>query len=264
MAEGRVTLITGGASGIGQVTAEKLTAAGDRIVVADINLEAAEAVADALNASGGDAVARSVDVADRDAVTALVEEVESSVGPIGALVNSAGLLQNASTAARMDPTEAERIMKVNYEGTWITNVAVAEKMKARKQGAIVNIGSINSFAVLPIPSYCVSKVAVKHLTEIFACEYGVYGIRVNGVAPTYTITPAIQARIDSGHRDPQKFIESHALKMLVYPNHIADGINFLLSDQAAAITGVTMPIDAGWLANQTYRSYPAEVAGFGE
>src|SRR3546814_20041637 len=98
---------------------------------------------------------------------------------------------------------------------------------------------------MPIPAYNISKVAVRHLTEILACEYGIHGIRVTAVAPTYTITPAIQARIDSGHRDPGKIKASGALKMLVYPQHIADGTDFLLSAPAAAYTAVHMPTAAG-------------------
>ena len=89
-------------------------------------------------------------------------------------------------------------------------------------------------------------------------------IRVNGVAPTYTITPAIQARIDSGHRDPEAIKASGALPILVYPQNIADGIEFLLSDKASAITGVMLPIDAGLIASAIYKQYVAPVQGFGQ
>ncbi|MEQ8817746.1 MAG: SDR family oxidoreductase [Thalassobaculum sp.] len=264
MSKGRIAVVTGGASGIGQATAEKLAAAGEVVVIADRNAEAAEKVAEDLRRTGAVAHARVVDVADDKAVEDLFDDVEHAIGPVGAVVHSAGILQNAVTTERMDRAEADRVMDVNYRGTWSVNVAAARRMKARQAGAIVNLASINSFAVMPIPAYNISKVAVRHLTEILACEYGIHGIRVNAVAPTYTITPAIQARIDSGHRDPEKIKDSGALKMLVYPRHIADGIVFLLSDQAAAITGVTLPIDAGWTVAQAYNGYPAAIEGFGQ
>lgn len=264
MTQGRISVVTGGASGIGHATAEKLAAAGEVVVIADRNLEAAETVADSLRRSGGTVHVRAIDVADDKAVEDLFDDIEVGIGPVGAVVHSAGILQNAVTTERMDRAEADRVMDVNYRGTWSVNVAAARRMKARQAGAIVNLASINSFAVMPIPAYNVSKVAVRHLTEILACEYGIHGIRVNAVAPTYTITPAIQARIDSGHRDPEKIKDSGALKVLVYPRHIADGIIFLLSEQAAVITGVTLPIDAGWTVAQAYNGYPAAVEGFGQ
>lgn len=264
MSKGRIAVVTGGGSGIGQATAELLAAAGEVVVIADRNGEAAEAVAEALRKTGAVAHARVVDVADDKAVEDLFDDIEVSVGPVGAVVHSAGILQNAVTTERTDRAEADRVMDVNYRGTWSVNVAAARRMKARQAGAIVNLASINSFMVMPIPAYNISKVAVRHLTEILACEYGIHGIRVNAVAPTYTITPAIQARIDSGHRDPEKIKDSGALKMLVRPRHIADGIVFLLSEQAAAITGVTLPIDAGWTVAQAYNGYPAAIEGFGQ
>jgi NAD(P)-dependent dehydrogenase (short-subunit alcohol dehydrogenase family) len=264
MSKGRIAVVTGGGSGIGQATAELLAANGEILVLADRNGEAAEAVAESLRKTGAKVHVRTVDVADDKAVEDLFDEIETSVGPVGAVVHSAGILQNAMTTERTNRAEADRVMDVNYRGTWSVNVAAARRMKARQAGAIVNLASINSFAVMPIPAYNISKVAVRHLTEILACEYGIHGIRVNAVAPTYTITPAIQARIDSGHRDPEKIKDSGALKMHVRPRHIADGIVFLLSEQAAAITGVTLPIDAGWTVAQAYNGYPAAIEGFGQ
>jgi len=264
MTDARVMLVTGGGSGIGQATAETLARAGDSVVVADRNEAAAEAVAAGIREAGGQAVARGFEAGDDDSVQALVDWTESEVGPIWGLVHAAGLLQNAMTTHVMDMETHDEIWRVNYRGTYMITKAAGARMIPRKAGAMITIGSINSFAALPLPSYCVGKAAVKSLTELLACEYGVHGIRVNGVAPTYTITPAIQARIDSGHREPEAIKSSGALPMLVYPQNIADGIEFLLSDKAAAITGVMLPIDAGLLASTVYKQYVAEVEGFGQ
>lgn len=260
---GRVMLVTGGASGIGHATAETLAAQDDVVVVADRDEAGAQRVADAISQSGGTAHARAFEAGDDASVQALVDSVETDIGPIWGLVHAAGLLQNAMTSQVMDMDQHDEIWRVNYRGTYVITKAVGARMIPRQSGAMITIGSINSFAALPLPSYCVGKAAVKSLTELLACEYGVHGIRVNGVAPTYTITPAIQARIDSGHRDPEAIKGSGALPILVRPQNIADGIEFLLSDKAAAITGVMLPIDAGFLASQSYKNYVAEVEGFG-
>ncbi|WP_281685241.1 SDR family NAD(P)-dependent oxidoreductase [Thalassobaculum salexigens] len=260
----RISVITGGASGIGRACADVLAERGDTLVIADMNAEGAAKAAEDLKSSGAVAHALALDVADDAAVEDFFDRVESEIGAVGAVVHSAGILQNAMTTERMNREEADRIMDVNYRGTWSVNVAACRRMKARQAGAVVNLASINSFTALPIPSYNVSKVAVKALTEILAVEYGIHGIRVNAVAPTYTITPAIQARIDSGHRDPEAIRDAGALKILVTPRNIAEPIAFLLSDAAAAITGVTLPVDAGYAPNTTYRSYVAPVEGFGQ
>jgi NAD(P)-dependent dehydrogenase (short-subunit alcohol dehydrogenase family) len=166
----RISVVTGGASGIGRATADVLGERGDTVVVADINATAADRAAEELTAAGVTAHAKALDVADDQAVEDFFDAVEAEIGPVGAIVHAAGVLQNAQTTERMDRAEADRIMDVNYRGTWSVNLAACRRMKARQAGAIVNLASINSFAVLPIPAYNVSKVAVKHLTEIFAVE----------------------------------------------------------------------------------------------
>jgi NAD(P)-dependent dehydrogenase (short-subunit alcohol dehydrogenase family) len=128
-------------------------------------------------------------------------------------------------------------------------------MRAAGSGAIVTLGSTNSFSALPLPAYGPSKTAILRLTQILAVELGRHGVRVNGVAPTYVITPAMQARIDKGERDPDVIRASGALDMLVRPENVADVVAFLCSDAAAAITGVMLPVDAGYAAAVTYKSF---------
>ena len=95
--------------------------------------------------------------------------------------------------------------------------------------------------------------------ELLAIEFGRHGVRVNGVAPTYTLTPALKARIESGDRDIDVIRKSGAIEMLVEPRHVAAAVKFLCSDDAAAITGVMLPVDAGWKAATLYRSYAGGV-----
>jgi NAD(P)-dependent dehydrogenase (short-subunit alcohol dehydrogenase family) len=128
-------------------------------------------------------------------------------------------------------------------------------MRSRQKGAIVTVGSTNSLVAFPLPAYGPSKLAITRLTQILAVELGRHNIRVNSVAPTFTMTPAFKARIESGERDVNAIKQVHALDLLVEPEHIGDVVAFLCSDQAAAITGVMLPVDAGFAAAVTYKSF---------
>ena len=261
MSNKRISAITGGANGIGLATAQQLAAAGDVVVLLDVADDKGAAEAEALRAAGRQAHYLHFDVREGDQVSEVAARVEAEVGPVELLVNSAGLLQNAITSWAVDLAEHDAIWQVNYRGTYLSCRAFGAAMRQRRRGAMVNLASINSFAVLPLPAYNPSKAAVKQLTELLAVEYGPYGVRVNAVAPTYTLTENLKARIDAGLRDGEQIKRSGALAMFVLPQHIADAIQFLASEKAAAITGVTLPVDAGWLAAVGAKSYPADVEG---
>jgi NAD(P)-dependent dehydrogenase (short-subunit alcohol dehydrogenase family) len=249
-----VAVVTGGASGIGEACARRLAADGYAIAVVDINADRAAAVAAELGGVAG-AGSYACDVIDRDALQSVADTVESELGPVEVLVTSAGLLENSSTVMDMDVAAHDRLWQVNYHGTLHTCRAFARAMIPRGRGAICTLGSIMSTSPSPLPAYAPSKTAIMRLTQILAVELGRHGIRVNSVGPTYVLTPAIQARIDAGERDPEVFRASSALKMLVKPVDVADVIAFLCSDQARVITGVHMPVDAGWAAATPYQAY---------
>ncbi len=253
----RIAVVTGGASGIGEATALKLAAAGDKVFVADVNREAAEGVAARITAAGGLALAETLDVADDAAIAEVFGRIAKDHGAIDVLVNSAGLVQNAETVINMDMEQNDRIWAVNYRGTLQCSRVAGRQMKEKQGGSIIMIGSINSYRPMPLAAYNPGKVAIKGLMEVMAAELGPHKVRVNGVAPGYTMTPAIKSRIDSGKRDPQAILDMQALDYFIQPEDIADGIHFLCSDAAKAITGVLLPIDSGWLVATTYNTYPA-------
>lgn len=255
MSEGGIAVITGGASGIGHASALRLAKIIGHIVIADINGENAEAVVDEIKEAGGSARYIYLDVGDEKSVDAMAAEVQKDLGAPTALVNSAGILQKAKTTQAMSMEEHDRLWEINYRGTYTCCRTIGGAMAKGQGGVIVNLGSINSFRPLPLPAYNPGKIAIKGLTEMLAAELGPHNIRVNAVAPTYVITPAMEVLIETGQRDPEKMKASHALPMLVYPDHIAAAIEFLCSDNSAAITGVTLPVDAGWLAATAYRSF---------
>ena len=254
-----VLVVTGGASGIGLACAKAMVAAHAQVALIDVNEDGLAAAAAQIDEAGGAASTFVGDVADADAMVALATRIESEVGPVRTLVTSAGILQNAATVLDMDLDEYARVWDVNYHGTVYTVRAFAPAMTERALGAIITIGSINSYGALPLPAYCPGKTAILRLTQILAVELGRFGIRVNGVAPGYVLTPALKARIESGDRNADMIRGAGAVDMFLYPENIADVAAFLCSDKAAAVSGTMMPVDAGWEAATLYRNYAGGV-----
>lgn len=253
MSEEQIVVVTGGASGIGRAIATRFSASGARIVIADINEDAGREVA----ADMPDAAFTRLDVADADDVESFVATIEEEIGGISVLVNCAGLLQNLDSTTTMPLDEHDRIWQVNYRGTYLMCRATGGRMAARGQGAILNIASVNSFTPLPLPAYNPTKWAIDGLTKVLAGELGPSGVRVNAVAPGFTLTPALKARIDSGHRNPAGMEGLSTLGRLVMPEDVAEAAFFLCSDAARAITGVNLPVDCGYLAGISYNTYPS-------
>jgi NAD(P)-dependent dehydrogenase (short-subunit alcohol dehydrogenase family) len=254
----RVALVTGGASGIGEACARRFAAAGYRVAILDRDRARAGAVAEDISGET-ECITHVVDVADAQAVDAAVGSVAASWGRIDACVTAAGVLETVSTVMEMDLAAHERIWQVNYNGTLHSCRAVGRVMQEQGGGAIVTLGSINSFAALPLPAYCPSKTAILRLTEMLAVELGRFGIRVNGVAPTYVLTPAVQAKIDAGERDPEAIRRSNALGVFVEPADVAEVVAFLCSDAARVVSGVMLPVDAGHLSTDHYFSFAGGV-----
>jgi NAD(P)-dependent dehydrogenase (short-subunit alcohol dehydrogenase family) len=259
MAKQQVAVVTGGASGIGEATARRLAADGYDLAILDRNLAGAEAVASSVISSGIRAKAYACDVADAAQVDRVALQVSTDLGPARLLVTSAGLIPNTESVMDMDMAAHERMWAVNYGGTLHACRAFARQMIPAKRGAIVTVGSINSVLPLPIPAYNVGKAAVVRLTQLLAVELGRHNIRVNSVGPTYVMTPPLKAKVAAGERDMAKIMAVHALPTLPVPSDIADAIAFLCSDQARAITGILLPVDAGWLSAVSYRTYAGGV-----
>jgi NAD(P)-dependent dehydrogenase (short-subunit alcohol dehydrogenase family) len=251
-----VAVVTGGASGIGEATARRLAADGCSVAIVDINAAAGEAVAKSI---GAGARSYACDVSDAKAVDAAAARIEADLGPAGILVTSAGLIPNTESVLDMDMAAHDRMWQVNYNGTVHCARAFARQMIPLGKGAIVTLGSINSRLPLPIPAYNMGKAAIERLTQLLAVELGRHGIRVNSVGPTYVMTPPLRAKVEAGKRDMNKIMAVHALTTLPEPADIAAAIAFLCSDQARAITGILLPVDAGWLAAVSYRTYAGGV-----
>lgn len=250
MTQASVSVVTGGASGIGLACARHLLGRGDRLVVLDLP---DAPLPEELRSAG--ARAYGCDVSDENSVRAAAEAIERDHGPVAVLVNSAGILQPRLAPERFEMSLWDRVIAVDQRGTYVCCVAFGERMALRGQGSIVNIASITGSRSVPLHAYAPAKAAVISLTRCLASEWGRSGVRVNSVSPGYTLTPALQAAIDRGDRDPEQLTEASALGRLITPEEVASVVGFLSSAAASAITGVDLPVDAGWLVGTSWQTY---------
>ncbi|AYG64506.1 SDR family NAD(P)-dependent oxidoreductase [Rhizobium jaguaris] len=246
-------MVTGGASGIGEATVRKFAAVCWRTIIADINAERGEKIAAELRSGNCETRFVYLDVSDEAAIEKFAETVFSQDGA-EALINSGGILQNATRLTAMRIEDFDRILDINLRGSVLTGKAFGKRMAEAGSGSIINMCSLTTFQAHPQPAYAMSKAALKTLTEVMAAELGPQGVRVNAVAPGYTLTPAMRERIEKGERDPSKVVSKSALRRFVEPSEIGEAIYFLCSAAAAAITGIVLPVDCGWLVYTAYSS----------
>ena len=244
-----VAVVTGGASGIGAACARELAARGAQVVLLDRD-ERASAVARDVNGR-----AFVVDVGDDAALERCAESVETEVGPVEILVNSAGVLQQPLPPDRLSMKVWDDVIRVDQRGTYLCSVVFGKRMATRGHGSIVNIASIVATRSVPLHAYAPAKAAVVSITECLAAEWGPAGVRVNAVSPGHTLTPALQDAIDKGERDASILERNNALGRMVEPVEVARAVAFLVSSDAAAITGVNLPVDCGWLVTGSWHSY---------
>jgi NAD(P)-dependent dehydrogenase (short-subunit alcohol dehydrogenase family) len=184
----------------------------------------------------------------------LAEPVVAAFGA-AEVVNCAGILQSGKHVLDQDWDEDEKMWRVNYSGTLLFCQVFGRLMSAAGRGSILNVGSLVSFAPLSPPAYTPGKHAVLALTQILAAELGPYEVRVNAVAPGYTLSDGLKARIAKAERNPEAIQATTALRRFVEPRDVAEAALFLFSNRAASITGVTLFVDAGWLVQAPHAQY---------
>jgi pyridoxal 4-dehydrogenase len=239
--EGKVAIVSGAAQGIGRAIADRLAADGARVVVADLNLDAAKAVAAAL---GHGAFAVGTDVSDQASVASLFATVERDAGGVDFLVNNAGIVPFIAWDD-VDLAHWNKLIGTNLTGTFLMCRVGSDLMRKQgRKGRIVNISSNSIFAGTPnMAAYVASKAGVIGLTRALATELGKHGINVNAVTPGLVASETAMA---SPHKDSFGFVEMlQAMPGHGQPAHIAGTVAFLCSDDAAWITGQTVNVDAG-------------------
>ncbi|MYW92971.1 SDR family oxidoreductase [Amycolatopsis rubida] len=251
-AAGHAVLVTGAAGGIGHAVAVRLAADGWTVLAADLDQVGATPEA----AQFPDRVHPMVlDVSDGAAVDLAAARLRSTGPELAGLVNVAGVLQDVEPLVAQNAQTARRVWEVNYFGAQRCTQAFAPLLIDAGGGAIVNITSINAHRPLPLHAYAPAKAALAAATVLAAGDLGRYGIRVNGVAPGFTTTPAMRRKLALGTRDAAGLVAHTALARLVEPSEVAAAVSFLLGDDAAAITGVSLPVDAGWTATAHWMDF---------
>jgi 3-oxoacyl-[acyl-carrier protein] reductase len=241
-----VAVVTGGAAGIGEAIARRLSTDGFMIVIGDLDGERAEAVASDISAAGGEASGRQVDVSAAESVTALFEWLTDHLGRCDVLVNNAGI---ASTAPLSElPLERwESTIAVNVTGALLTTQHAVPLMRNRGRGRIVNISSISGVrASAGRIAYGTSKAAIIGLTRQLAIELATDNITVNSVAPGPVDTDLTRAVHTEATR--QSYLRLVPMNRYGTPEEIAAAVSFLCSEDASYITGHMIPVDGGFLA----------------
>lgn len=243
---GKVALVTGAGSGIGEAVAMELAEGGARVLVSDLKVEAAERAAAAIRAAGGQALAHQADVTDPAAVQAMVALAESHFGALHLAVNNAGIAGARVNTADYPLDSWQRIIDVNLTSVFhCTKYQVAAMLRAGG-GAIVNMSSILGSVGTPgAVAYVAAKHGVVGLTKAVALEYAGQGVRVNAVGPGYIDTPLL-SRFDRETHDGLKTL--HPAGRLGTAREVSALTCFLLSDRAAFITGSYHLVDGGYTA----------------
>jgi NAD(P)-dependent dehydrogenase (short-subunit alcohol dehydrogenase family) len=245
----RVAVVTGGAKGIGWATVQALIKTGAIPVLFDRD-EAALAIATAgLTGQGVEHLVLGVDITNERAVDAAFADVAARYGRIDLLVNNAGIALRRPTI-ELSSSDWQAVIDVNLTAVFLCCRAAARLMIPAQRGAIVNVASIMGLSgggLYPNLSYQSTKGAIVNLTRALAVEWAGHGIRVNSVAPTWVRTELTQG-LFANPELLNRILDMTPMRLLAEPSDVADAIVFLASEQARLITGHTLPVDGGFLA----------------
>jgi NAD(P)-dependent dehydrogenase (short-subunit alcohol dehydrogenase family) len=246
--DGQIALVTGAARGLGRAIALALADAGADVALGLRRAGTADDLVDEIESMGRQALAIELDVTDVARISPAVDAVVERFGRLDVLVNNAGL--GPSNLAE-DVTEADfdLTMDVNLKGLFFASQAAGRVMIRQGSGRIVNLSSQAGFIALPTEAiYCASKAAVAHLTKCLAVEWGIHGITVNAVAPTFIRTDGTAEALADPEFEADVRERIAGLHRIGEPMDVAGAVVFLASPAASLITGATLMVDGGWTA----------------
>ncbi|MFC1912047.1 SDR family NAD(P)-dependent oxidoreductase [Chloroflexota bacterium] len=243
--DGKVAIVTGGGQGIGYAITFALAEQGASVVVADMNMEVAEATAEEIKEAGHKAVAIKTDVSKSQEVNQLVDKTLDMFHQIDILVNNAGVSEPTPT---IELTEEgwDKVISTNLKGPFLCSQAVAKHMIERRQGKIINISSVVSQVAHPTQAaYCASKAGLVLLTKVMAAEWGKYHITVNAISPGTVETSMTKILRKKNPSFLKGRIEAMPIGRYIEPREVANVVLFLASGSSDAITGANIIVDGG-------------------
>ncbi|CAN5469048.1 SDR family oxidoreductase [soil metagenome] len=243
-------VIVGGASGIGEACARLFAAKGGQVAVVDRDPVQLARVGVSLNVRTYQA-----DITQPASVEAAAEQIERDCGPVSVLVVTAAQVAGVRRAEVLDAEVFGQSFDVNVTGSFSCCKAFGLRMKSRRRGAIILLGSTSGVKSTPYFAYGSSKAALISLGQSLAAEWLRFGVRVNIVSPGTTETPLVKALFDAGTRDRAAVEKQSGMGRLIQPGEVAAAVEFLASDAASAISGVNLLVDGGLGVSQTWGSY---------
>jgi len=254
--QGKVALVTGSTSGIGEAIARGYAREGAKVVVSGRRPAEGEAVVASIRAAGGEATFVQCDVAEADQVQALVARTVETYGRLDVAVNNAGLGSDDKKLADLEDEAFDTLMRVNLRGVWLAmKHEIRQFLRQGGGGAIVNMGSVlGSVAVArrgeySAAHYVASKHGIEGLTKVACNDYGPDGIRVNTLAPGVVVTPLSEDLIAADLPVMREWIAKTSLGRLARVEDVVGAAIFLASDEAGYVTGSTLVVDGGYLAS---------------
>jgi 3-oxoacyl-[acyl-carrier protein] reductase len=242
---GKTAIVTGGASGFGAGIVRKFVAEGARVMIADINADAAVELAAEL---GDQAIAQSVDVGNGESVNAMAEAALAAFGQVDILVNNAGVSHLPAAMEDVSEADFDRVYTVNIKSVYLTARALVPHMKSRGTGVILNVASTAGVSPRPrLNWYNASKGWMITATRTMAVELAPEGVRVNAINPVAGETPLLKTFM-GGEDTPEireKFLSTIPIGRFSTPQDMGNAACFLCSDEAGMVTGVCMEVDGG-------------------
>ena len=246
--DGKIVIVTGGASGIGRTTSEYFAREGAKVVVSDVDESGGTDTVRRIRENGGEADFQRTDVADPADCEALVRWTVEKYGKLDVAFNNAGIGGEQNPTASYSLAGWQRVLGINLSGVFYCMKYEIAAMLAKGGGAIVNMSSIlGEVGFAGSPAYVAAKHGILGLTKNAALEYSSQGIRVNAVGPAFIRTPLIAAL----EEDPQALsglVAAHPIGRLGEPGEVAELVLWLSSDRASFVTGAYYPVDGGYLA----------------
>jgi NAD(P)-dependent dehydrogenase (short-subunit alcohol dehydrogenase family) len=249
--DGKVALVTGGASGIGRATALTFAREGAKLIIADMNEEGGQQTVHMITESGGEATFVQVDVAQATEVEAMMSKAVETYGRLDCAHNNAGIAGRIRAPLHECPEDVwDHVLNINLKGVWLCMKYEIMQMLQQGRGTIVNTASIMGLvgSWSGTAAYNASKHGVVGLTKTAALEYATSGIRVNAVCPGYIRTPLIEEALTTRPEMEAQIVSRHPGGRMGRPEEIAEAVVWLCSDAASFVTGHTMTVDGGYVA----------------